>query len=575
MGYNRVVNNRVYSNVPAPSYRRSLFHRESGNLTTFDEGVLVPLHVEEIIGGDTMFAQCSCVFRQTTPLTPTFDAVFYDMFAFFVPTRLVFKEFEQVLSGQDPDKAGIAPVDVNVPRICASAGDTQSPVTLPSGSLYDYLYMPTKVAIPYADSPTCLVPRMYRFIYNEYFRDENLQDKLPFNTSIEDDPVDSHTLLKVNKKHDYFTSCLPFAQKGPATTISLGGLAPLVGNDFSQQSTYYDGYSGVGGLFPSFFEKSEVLSTNSPYNITGTGVRFVGDSLPRAQQPSSGQRSLDVSLSHFHNIPTHADLSQSIPISINDFRSAVVCQHIAERNARLGTRYVEILRGIFGTAPDDATLQRPQLVGVSRGTNNMSTVVQTSSSTDESPLGELGGKSEVRQIMKFSFNAKEPGYLLILGVARCQLTYQYGMPKMYQRYTRTDQVDPLKCNLGEQPVKRKEIVCTSDSEYNNETFGFQPIFDDMRQGCRRLTAYMRSNTGSKSFDFWHYADSYNVPETGKIDDSTRKTLPSLSATWMEHKSPLKRTLAVTDAPDFYGDFFFSCNHARILPVHSVPGLNKL
>lgn len=532
----RFVNNNRFAQVPTPKFSRSMFKRIFGNKFTFDEGKLFPIFVDEVYGGDTIQGNLNTFIRMTTPLTPTMDNIEFDLHCFFIPSRLVMSDYYKMMGEQ------VNPTDstnVLVPVVsCPTGGYTEH-------SLADYFGLPTKVDIPDDDLPIALPFRAYNLIYNDWFRDENLQDSLPVNTSLDDDDYSDYTIVRRNKKHDYFTSCLPFAQKGEAVNLPLGGQANLVYPDTPDDvyiiNNDLDWSRSTGGL------RAEPSQPNPKFVTTPAG---------------NGQ------VYHKHTINKsllesgYADLTEATSITINSLREALSIQHILERRARSGTRDVEILQSTYGVSPSDDRMQRPELISVARSSLNINTVTQTSETTSNSPLGDLSAVGTIRSSININYSAVENGFIMVLASARADNSYQQGMAKMWNKRSFLDILDPLRAHIGEQPVLRKEIFTTDDTDYNNEVFGYLPNFDDLRFGRNQITGGFRSNA-QDSFDIWHYSQEFSSANP-----------PVLGAEFIKQNAPVERTLAVLDVPQFFGDMYFSSKYTRVLPVHSIPGLKR-
>jgi len=530
----RFVNNNRFAQVPAPKYNRSMFKRIFGNKFTFDEGKLFPIFVDEVYGGDTIQGNLNTFIRMTTPLTPTMDNIEFDLHCFFIPSRLVMTDYYKMMGEQ------VNPTDstnVLIPTVsCPTGGYTEQ-------SLADYFGLPTKIDIPEDDLPIALPFRAYNLIYNDWFRDENLQDSLPVNTGLEDDDYSDYNIVRRNKKHDYFTSCLPFAQKGEAVNLPLGGQADLVFPNlnvpFGQQITLKTGTTTQG-------LKRVTAENDVRYNNFGS-----------SQNASDMYINFDKPLKD-----SYADLGEATSITINSLREALSIQHILERRARSGTRDVEILQSTYGVSPSDDRMQRPELISVSRSALNMSTVTQTSETTGNSPLGDLSAIGTIRSSININYSAVENGFIIVLASARADNSYQQGLPKMWNKRSFLDILDPLRAHIGEQPVLRKEIFATDDTQYNNEVFGYLPNFDDLRFGRNQITGGFRSNA-TDSFDIWHYSQEFSSANP-----------PVLGAEFIKQNAPVERTLAITNVPQFFGDMYFSSKYTRVLPVHSIPGLKR-
>lgn len=547
MARRKDFNNNRFAQIPAPVLNRSLFKRTFGNKFTADEGYLVPVHLDEIYAGDTIDLNLTTFMRMTTPITPIMDNLNMDLHAFFVPSRLVMKDYYKMLGEQvNPGDS----TNVLIPQISHSAGGFKE------HSLADYFGIPTKINIPNDDLPIALPFRAYNLIYNDWFRDENLQDSIYVNTSLDKDVDTNYPLRRRNKRHDYFTSCLPFAQKGSAVELSFTGSADLV----FPKATGGQFYSGYSNTDNNWTRGTAGLSTSH------LDMDVVYGSTPNSAGRVHHSHTFDIPMTMFRNatIDSYANLSSASSLTINDLREAISVQHILERRARGGTRDVEILQSTYGVSPSDDRMQRPELLSVSRSSLNLSTVAQTSETTGSSPLGDLSAIGVIQGHIKVKYSAVENGYLMILASTRADISYQQGMPRMFSKRSFLDVLDPMRSHIGEQPVKRKEILTTSDTTYNNEVFGYLPNYDDLRFGRNLITGSFRSNA-TNSLDIWHFSEVFN--------ETTNK--PVLSSEFITQNSPVKRVLAVQDNPDFFGDVFVKCNHFRVLPTFGTPGLRRI
>lgn len=515
----RAVENNRFAGIPAPNMPRSMFKRKHGNKFTFNEGDLIPIHCDEVYAGDTLNGNMESFIRLTTPLNPVMDSAEFDLHAFFVPSRLVMSDYYKMFGERvNPSDS----IDFTVPEI--------ESVEFAENSLADYFGLPTKVLLPQEDMPIALPFRAYNLIYNDWFRDENLQDSLVVKTAATDDNISLYSVKKRNKKHDYFTSCLPEAQKGQSVNIPLGTTAPITHNTTDALS----------------------LTVKAP-NI-GTG-NYTLDT-------SSASLSADNTNISDPTRLLYADLTEATAVTINDLRNAISIQHILERQQRGGTRDVEILQNMYSVSPSDSRLQRPELIAVSRGNLKMDTIAQTSATqVGNTPLGELSAMGTINASMNFTYSAVENGYLIILASVRAEISYQQGIPKMWSKKTYLDFMDPLRANIGEQPVLQKEIFASSDTDENNKVFGYLPNFDDLRYGRNIITGQFRSNA-TNSLQQWHFSEQF-------------QNAPVLSPEFIEQSNVIDRVLAVENNPDFFGDMYLEVNHTRVLPMYGTPGLSRL
>ena len=510
-----------HASVPTPNYQRSLFKRKFGNKFTMNEGDLHVIHCDEIYAGDTLNANMQSFIRLTTPITPIMDGIEFDLHAFFVPSRLVMTDYYKMMGEQiNPGDS----TDILIPQITAT--------TFTENSVADQFGLPTKVAIPQADMPIALPFRGLNLIWNDWFRDQNLQDSLEVKTDNTDDDISLYTIQKRNKKHDYFTSCLPNAQKGDSVNISLGSSAPIVSNALFDDSNSSGNHLTIQD------------TSGAKHLLIGSNPWVDGSSVNHSSYPD-----------------TYADLANAEGISVNDLRDALSIQHILERRMRSGTRDVEILSSTYGISPSDTRLQRPELLGSSRANLTLNTVAQTSSTDTVSPLGELSAVGTINANMNFTYSAVENGFLIVLASARAEVSYQQGMAKMWSKRSYLDVLDPLRANIGEQPVLRKEIYMDTVEDDNNAVFGYLPNFDDLRFGRNIITGNFRSNH-TESLDIWHFAQDF-------------ANAPVLGEEFIKQDAPVDRVLAVADAPDFFGDMYMKVNHFRVLPTYGVPGLKRI
>lgn len=544
------VMKHLFSQIPKAQISRSVFDRSHGWKSTFDSGYLVPFLVDEVLPGDSFKVKFNFLARLSTPIVPTMDNLFLDTFYFFVPYRLLWKHWEEFNGEQ---KYPGASTDYLVPQTTAPA-DKGFPV----GSLEDYMGLPTGVKGIKANE---LAARAYALIWNEWFRDENLQNPINLSTYAEiatasglDDVglgdagfTGSHKLLRRGKRHDYFTSALPWPQKGPGVEIGLAGSAPISGSasaDVYQLSLYNADatisnnplFSGILGSDSSALTGK--VSNNSSPRLSKTGV---------ASLPITGT----------------VDLSTTSAATINSLRQAFQVQKLYERDARGGTRYTEILRSHFGVVSPDSRLQRPEYLGGSESPVIINPVVQnsaTGSAGAETPLGNLaayGLASSTSAKHGFTKSFVEHGIIIGLLNVRADLTYQQGIPRMFSRRTRFDFYWPVLAHLGEQAILNKEIYAQGNSK-DDEVFGYQERYAEYRYFPSMITGKLRS-TDPQSLDVWHLSQKFD-------------SLPTLSAQFIQDNPPVNRILAVQNEPQFIIDSYVEMKCARPMPVYGVPGL---
>lgn len=555
------VMKHLFSQIPKAQISRSVFDRSHGWKSTFDSGYLVPFLVDEVLPGDSYKVKFNFLARLSTPIVPTMDNLFLDTFYFFVPYRLLWKHWEQFNGQQDYPGAQ---TDFLVPQTTAPA-DKGFPV----GSLEDYFGLPTGVKGIKANE---LAARAYALIWNEWFRDENLQNPLNLSTYAEiatasglDDVglgdsgfTGFHKLLRRGKRHDYFTSALPWPQKGPGVEIGLAGSAPISGK------TFIDSY---GIQLTHDVHSLSQDADNADSWITDTIGGVLGKDLTVFNERKEGN---DVPPSRAQKISTldfpftgTADLSLTTAATINSLRQAFQVQKLYERDARGGTRYTEILRSHFGVVSPDSRLQRPEYLGGSESPVIINPVVQNSATGvtgAETPQGNLaayGLASSTSAKHGFTKSFVEHGIIIGLLNVRADLTYQQGIPRMFSRRTRFDFYWPVLAHLGEQAILNKEIYAQG-TPADDDVFGYQERYAEYRYFPSMITGKLRS-TDPQSLDVWHLSQKFD-------------NLPKLSAQFIEDHPPVNRILAVQNEPQFIIDSYIEMKCARPMPVYGVPGL---
>jgi hypothetical protein len=556
----RNANTRFALNPTNLDISRSKFNRNHSLKTSFNVGDVVPFYVDEVLPGDTFQLKTSLVARMQTLITPMMDNIYLDTYFFFVPNRLTWNHWKE-FNGENTQSAWYPSVEYSVPQLTAPATSGWS-----IGTLADYFGIPTGVA---GLSVNALPFRAYALIMNEWFRDENLSDPLSV-------PVDDATVVGVNtgnyitdvakgglpfkaaKYHDYFTSCLPAPQKGPDVLIpsATAGEYPVIAKS---TTIPLDTISSISGSPPANLAgwKNNNLNNN---------VWPDGSQAALGVAPSSfelvGNASLVGGVNTFVPNNLYAIASGGLGATINQLRMAFQIQKLYERDARGGTRYIEILKSHFGVTSPDARLQRPEYLGGNRIPININQVVQSSATAAEgTPLGDTAAFSLTTDTHgDFIKSFVEHGFIIGVMVARYDHTYQQGLERFWSRKDRFDYYWPVFANIGEQAVLNKEIYAQGN-EKDDEVFGYQEAWADYRYKPSRVTGEMRSSAPT-SLDVWHLADEYTQ-------------LPTLSDSWIrEDKSNVDRVLAVTSSVSnqMFADIYVQCEATRPMPVYSIPGL---
>lgn len=526
-------------------------------MTTINEGELVPIYMDEVLPGDTAKVELNGLIRMSTPIYPIMDNCYMDVYFFFVPSRLLWEHFENMF-GENNTDYWAEKTEYSTPQ-CTIGGTSG----LANGSIGDYFGLPTEVTN--ALKVNALPARAYAMIYNEWFRDENLEAPLMLGYKKSDDGgtnadasketssanainkttnTNEATLYamkpaRAGKFHDYFTSCLPSPLKNAEeVTIPMSGNAPV-----------------------KLYTNTDLTTEKSGWVYTQTGGSAdIGMAAQNKNEPAI------LGYPPRKEAYIGADLSNVTAATINDLRQAIALQHIFEADARNGTRYREFLSGTWGVTSPDSRLQIPEYIGGQRIAINVNQVIQTSQ-TDEQTGQALGNTAAYslttcsKQMVDYA--ATEYGYIIGLAVVRVEHSYQQGLATKWTRGGRFTYYDPRLAALGEQPVYNREIFAQG-TEKDDEIFGYQECWADYRYKPSYVTGEMRSNYKT-SLDAWHYADDYD-------------TLPKLTAEWIqEGRENIDRTIAVTSAKahQFLCDFWYNEAWFREMPIYSIPGIERI
>lgn len=543
----KLAKSHDFARVPSTEIQRSKFDRSHGVKTTLDSGYLVPIFVDEALPADTFTLSYRQLCRLTTPIVPFMDQLKATVFFFAVPKRLLWDKFEDFITGSHNGKLLETPLTYPTMSISSSEWKAQG--------LADYFGIP-KPANGRVITVNALPFRAYNMIYNEWFRDENLIDEVPFDTGNKD-TYSNYSLLRRGKRHDYFTSCLPWPQKGPQVTLPLGGFAPVgVARIKDSSGRYSDLTATTNGA------TNNLDSTDKWWNQDVCFPKYVGDKSSFFPPPPEG-----VGSNWDKGIPVNvADLSSATASTINAIRQAFQVQRLYERDARGGSRYIESILAHFRTICPDYRLQRPEYLGGGNIPFAVNSVAQTNATmpvaegaTPTTPQGNLAAFALSSSDGDVFFQKSFTEHCIILGLicVTADLTYQQGCNRMWFRSTRLDEYWPTLAHLGEQAVYEREIFADG-SDNDKKVFGYQERYAEYRYKPSMITGKLRS-TDPQSLDVWHLAQEFSQA-------------PTLSKDFIEEHPPLDRVLAVTDEPQLILDAWFDLQCSRPMPLFGVPGL---
>lgn len=571
--------NRFAFNPTDVSISRSTFSLSHSVKFSFNVGELIPFYVNsDVLPGDTFQIQTSKVVRLQPLVSPIMDNLYLDVYYFFVPHRLVYDHFREFM-GENNTSYWTQPTEYNIPHLKLNSGSGNDSEVKPK-TILDYMGIPTSVKAGNKFTFSALPIRAYCLCWNEWFRSENISQPVHIYTDDTDRTIASYSSsptfanrvtnselgnyppLQVCKYFDYFTSCLPSPQKGPSVTFELAGSAPVTTG--AAHIMYGDEVNNgmiLGGINSSN-KLAKAVTTSGKERVLGVGYDSSSTSPSSTMRMASSEQSA-LNLSQVVPVNLWANLSEVSQFSINELRTAFAIQKFYEKQARGGTRYIEMIKSFFNVDSSDSRMQRPEYLGGSRLPLNVSQVEQTSATESGlTPLGDVAGMSVTGDVHgDFIKSFEEHGTLIGLCAVRYNHTYQQGLNRMWSRRTLFDFYFPTFANVGERSTLNKEIYVSTSATDNEAVFGYNEAWSEYRYTPSRCAGEMRSNYAT-SLDYWHLGDEYN-------------SRPTLSSDWIfEDKAPLDRCLAVTSAVSnqLIADFYLDIKATRPMPAYSIPGL---
>lgn len=510
---------------------RSRFTGSWSRKTTFDAGYLVPFMVDEVIPADHLKYNVTAYIRLNTPLFPMMDSQRVDTFFFFVPFRLVWDNWAKFMGEQDSPSDSI---DFTIPTVTSPVGG------FAAHSIYDHMGLPTALEVGGQITVSALYLRAYKLVYHEWFRDQNLVGSAKPSKGNGPDAYTDYALFKRAKSADYFTSALPWPQKFPAPTVPMGGLARVTGLGVSGDATVAVANVTETGLTPG----TTVAASYSRHWNANAGSVIVKGNGGQARVPE-----------------IFADLSTASGVAINTLRQAFMTQQLQELDARGGTRYSELVLSHFGVRSPDMRLQRPEYIGGGSSPLNLTPIAQTAPSAGV-PVGALGAAGTSVGQHRASIAATEHGCVIGIINVKSELSYQYGLAKMWTRKTRYDFPWPSLAGMGEQAILRQEIYARGNVSTDPVVFGYQERYQEFRTRVSEVTGQFRSTAPTGTLDAWHLAQSF-------------ASAPVLGQTFIEDTPPMTRVLAAAANAanqQYLADILIHRDAVRPLPMYGTPAL---